>query len=183
MLRGAFHPTSLKEPGQEAVGEIWMHLSQWKFSSWLPRANLHCSTCGGSVHCSDYTTFLVLRAAHLPCLYWVWSYSLCDFLLSPLQLEVPFSCGAVVSASTYAAEIKVAKFLCLFKQASGLGTIFLCVEMKYFISEKCHFKPKLRARDASNRILIYTKKERHFKSDCAHLRKLHQPLDTWEWYW
>lgn len=40
-----------------------------------------------------------------------------------------------MGVSTSAAEIKVAKILCLFKQASGLGTNFLCVEMKYFIYE------------------------------------------------
>lgn len=137
MLPGASHPTSLKEPGQEATNEIWMHLSQWKFClgfqepvflQYLWRVTLH----------SDYTTFSCLESCKFALL--TLGLKLFPVWLSPqsLQLQVAFSCGAFVSISTSAAKIKVIK-ICLFKQASGLGTIFVCVEMKHFISENCWF--------------------------------------------
>lgn len=142
-----------------------------------------CSTRGGSLHTVTTPLFLFWGLQVCP------AYSGCEAIpcvtfSSILATQSSILCGAVVSVSASAAEIKVAKIFCLFKQASGLGTIFVCVEMKYllFVKTADSLKPKWRPGDVSNRTLIYIKQQRHFSFDCAHLKKVHQPLD-WGWYW
>lgn len=179
----AFPPTGLKEPGQEVADEIWMHLSQWKFSSWLPRTNPHCTTCGGSVHTVPTPLFV----------FW------------GLQVCPAYSGSETIPCESFSSVLWNSKFHLAVEQLWVLAHLLLKLRLqKFFAYLSKHqvwvqfffvlrwntlfmkipdsFKPKWRPRGVSNRIMIYIKKKRHFSFDCTHLKKVHQPPD-WRWYW
>lgn len=111
MLPGAFHPTNLKEPEQESADEIWIHLSRWKFSSWLQEPVL-LQYLWRSVHTG--TTLL--------------------FLFWGLQVCLAYSGSEAILCVTFSSVLCNSKFHLAVEHLSVLAHLLLILRLQKFFA-------------------------------------------------